>query len=108
MSNDYEVREFLRRLESGAGQSDNTQIVPHGERPCPICGKRMTVESEQGVQTDVCSEHGVWLDLDELQVIISRVRSSEERRRQRAVREAKREGVWMGAGRGIWAFLFLD
>ena len=108
MSSDYEIREFLRRLETGASRSDNAELVPHGERPCPICSKRMTVESELGVQTDVCGEHGVWLDLDELQVIIARVRSAEDQRHKRAVQDAKREATWGSTGRGIWAFLFLN
>lgn len=105
---DYEVERFLRQLESGTPAPDNARIIPHGQRPCPICGAKMVVDHEEGIQTDVCSQHGVWLDLDELRVIISRVRSQDHSSKLRAVREAKREGMWTGATHGIWAFLHLD
>ena len=45
----------------------NTSIVPEGERRCVIRGNRTTREFKEGVGVDVCDEHGLWLDEDQLQ-----------------------------------------
>lgn len=105
---DNGLREFFQRLEDGVEPTDNAAIVPHGERSCPICGKRMIVEGQHGIRTDVCPEHGVWLDIGELAALISNVRSRDRVTQHREVRDAKREGIWKGAAFGTWAFLFDD
>lgn len=99
------VNDFLQRLETGSVLDPNAALVPHGERPCPICGQQMVVDEEEGIQTDVCPQHGVWLDLGELRTIISRVRSQEIRTHDRAVRTAKKDGLTKGALFGVWGFL---
>jgi Zn-finger nucleic acid-binding protein len=103
-----EVKQFLARLEKGGEATDNSTLVPHGERPCPICGNKMVVDDELGIQTDVCSAHGVWLDIDELTAIISRVRSQDRTSKAFAVREARRDGKWKGAAFGLWSFMIDD
>ncbi len=40
-------------------------IVPTGERICPICGSR------ESLKIDVCDDHGVWLDTGELETIVN-------------------------------------
>lgn len=47
-------------------------VATEGLRTCPTCGVEMAKQVfgyESGVPTDVCAEHGVWLDQGELQRI---------------------------------------
>jgi len=37
-----------------------------GERPCPVCGRKMIVASHFHLDVDVCRQHGMWFDKDEL------------------------------------------
>ncbi|MEL7060395.1 MAG: zinc ribbon domain-containing protein [Acidobacteriota bacterium] len=63
-------------------------------RPCPICGKlmhRQNYGKRSGVIVDVCREHGVWFDDQELQGILGWIRDGGlERSEQRDV-ETRRE-----------------
>ena len=34
--------------------------------PCPICKSIMTLSVREGVEIDICAEHGIWLDQAEL------------------------------------------
>ena len=54
--------------------SENRRVVPEGERPCPICGQKMTMERKQGIQVDLCHDHGVWLDKGELGALLGRTK----------------------------------
>lgn len=54
--------------------TENRGLVPEGERPCPICGKHMTADKKQGIQVDVCHDHGVWLDRGELSAVIGKTK----------------------------------
>jgi Zn-finger nucleic acid-binding protein len=56
-------------------QNENVRqdLVPEGKRACPVCGDRMTVETNTGISVDVCSKHGIWLDKGELPRIIDRM-----------------------------------
>ena len=80
----------------------------HGDRPCPICGNLMQVESENGVEIDVCPDHGVWLDRDELAAILSdtvRKRARSRGALLKHIRRAKRDGKIAGAMLGWWSLL---
>ena len=104
---------FLSELEQREqlASSQNESLVPAGRRCCPICGKAMGTEtypcgdSFNGVQIDVCEEHGVWLDRGELPKIIAGTKSVARRARVEAVRKAKREGKTAGYILGAWSFL---
>jgi Zn-finger nucleic acid-binding protein len=46
--------------------------------PCPQCGKlmsRMNYASRSGIVINVCRNHGIWLDRDEMRLIIEFIRS---------------------------------
>ncbi len=105
-----ESSEAVRALEEMSNQvvnnRANADIVPPGERPCPICGKKMHIEVQYGIHLDVCSLHGVWLDLGELPAILSNVRTGNRINRQSAIRRARREGKMSGALFGAWSLLF--
>ncbi|MHC4225572.1 MAG: TFIIB-type zinc ribbon-containing protein [Planctomycetota bacterium] len=79
--------------------------VREGERPCPVCGERMTVEVKYDVHLDVCADHGIWLDKGELPAITMAVRDKGRRRRRQQVRDAKRSGKMQGAFFGFWSLL---
>lgn len=51
---------------------ENRQVVPEGQRRCPICSELMHADRKQGIQVDVCHEHGVWLDKGELSALLGR------------------------------------
>ncbi|GAG20482.1 unnamed protein product [marine sediment metagenome] len=103
---DDEVLQFLADIENDQSFSENEQVVPHGERPCPICGEMMQVEVEHGVNIDACDQHGIWLDRDELPAIISKIRSGARLKRQRLVRQARTDGKKSGVIFGVWSLLF--
>ena len=99
--------ELVNALEGRAGPdtSNNESLVPTGQRPCPICGKHMQVESMHGVQIDACVEHGVWLDTCELLTVVGRVRAKAGAAKVEAVRRARRDGRVSGALLGVWSLL---
>ena len=49
----------------------NADLVPEGQRPCPICGERMQSVRRAGEVIDVCADHGVWLDRWELERLVA-------------------------------------
>ncbi|SRR5258706_12894762 len=81
-----------------------------GTLPCPVCAVLMHVEVKQHVEVDVCAQHGVWLDKDELegiaQAIRARTRTFERAVRRVAVDKAKRSGRLAGTNFGFWSLLF--
>ena len=99
--------ELVNALEGRAAPaaSNNEGLVPAGQRPCPICGKHMQVESMQGVQIDACVEHGVWLDTGELMTVIGRIRAKAGAAKVEAIRRARRDGKVSGALLGVWSLL---
>jgi Zn-finger nucleic acid-binding protein len=104
---DQETLDFLAELErSDQNRQPNEDVVPTGQRECPICKKKVLVEVESGISIDICQEHGVWLDRGELPGIISRIRSGERVDRIQAIRRAKREGKMSGTIFGVWSLLF--
>ena len=89
MPSDEHTFKLLRELEAlPAPQSPNEEIVPTGERECPICKQRMESFEEQGVIIEACEEHGIWLDRGELEAILHRVRSRDRLSRDMAIRNA--------------------
>ena len=85
----------------------NREIVPEGQRLCPICGDRMIPKRKEGITIDTCEEHGVWLDKNELPRIIYRIkykgRMNYERELKRAKKEYKMHGICLG-----WLSLLFD
>ena len=59
---------------SGAPTVCNSEIVPEGERNCPICGETMLSTRQHGVLIDVCQAHGLWLDKGELSDVVREIR----------------------------------
>ncbi|MCM2372733.1 TFIIB-type zinc ribbon-containing protein [Aporhodopirellula aestuarii] len=70
--------QFFASLDPESGPDDlqtnteNGSCVPEGERPCPICGEKMATDTQQGIQVDLCHDHGIWLDKGELGAVIGR------------------------------------
>lgn len=62
----------LRDMASSASGHNNDELVPAGERPCPICGVAMNVIDEHNIAVDICEQHGVWLDQGELTTLLER------------------------------------
>lgn len=68
-------------------------------RPCPRCGALMNRQNygrSSGVILDVCFQHGVWFDADELERLLTWVRrggilAEEKRRREEQLEVARRE-----------------
>jgi Zn-finger nucleic acid-binding protein len=85
----------------------NAEIIPEGERRCPICEKTMTAEMEYGIQIDVCEEHGFWLDKGELGKLkgelLSHTSSSMDYLADEAKREERKKGIIFG-----WLSLSMD
>ena len=103
-----EIEAFLAELERSELEAveKNNEIVPSGERPCPICGKHMDVEQMSEVDVDVCAKHGVWLDRGELPRILGRHAASVRRKHAETIRKASRKGKESGVIFGVWSLLF--
>jgi Zn-finger nucleic acid-binding protein len=84
----------------------------HGDRPCPICGQLMLIETVNAIEIDTCPAHGIWLDHEELESIIATAapqrRPESSQRVAQMMRNAKREGKAAGAMLGVWALLLPD
>lgn len=57
-----------------AAQDAGHAVVAEADRPrrtCPVCGvhMRLTEYAASGIAIDECTEHGVWLDTNELEQI---------------------------------------
>jgi len=84
----------------------NADLVPEGERPCPICGSPMDVVSHDGVSVDECRHHGVWLDYGELEKVVAKARRITRRECRAAAREAKKQGKYEGICFGWFSLLW--
>jgi Zn-finger nucleic acid-binding protein len=67
-------------------------------RKCPSCGRMMHRRNyghQSGVIVDVCKDHGVWFDADELPRILNWIRSGQKAKaeEQRAAEEARQERI---------------
>jgi Zn-finger nucleic acid-binding protein len=77
-----------------------TVLEPVQYRPCPACGQRMNrvnYAKRSGVVLDVCKEHGLWFDKDELRRVLSFIAGGGlDRARELEIeelKEAKRSAV---------------
>jgi Zn-finger nucleic acid-binding protein len=104
--NDEEVTEALWNLVgSPRDPNANDELVPSGQRSCPICGACMVVEKHAAISIDVCPAHGLWLDNGELPLLIRAARSRMTSRHLTAIRDAKEQGKLSGALLGFWSLL---
>lgn len=85
----------------------NESLVPTGQRPCPICGEKMSTESRGPATVDVCAQHGMWLDNGELHSILDAARARTAKQYRSKIDRAERDGRVSGALLGVWA-LALD
>lgn len=97
---DEALEQFLAGFAKAAEACDrdfvsnksNAELVPEGERLCPICGEKMQTSLEFGVRIDLCPPHGMWLDQLELGAILEAYkRSSVQQTRLRCYYEAGRD-----------------
>jgi Zn-finger nucleic acid-binding protein len=102
---DY-AKQLSEAFRSAVSQSDNPVPPKHGTLHCPVCGELMLIESVLGVTTDVCRQHGVWLDTGELPSIIDQVRSGTRRAAAHAISDARNMGRISGVFFGGISFLF--
>lgn len=72
----------------------NADLVPEGQRPCPICGARMQSVRRAGEVIDVCADHGVWLGRWELERLVAGHGVRARRRSDAAEAKARRELMW--------------
>jgi Zn-finger nucleic acid-binding protein len=63
---------------------------------CPTCGKGMKTHTVYDVQTDVCQEHGMWLDKGELQKIIDGAQPVTAVDRGDERQSGRYEGIFLG------------
>lgn len=84
----------IRLLDAGVQKSVLTETEVR-YRYCPDCGvilNRRNFGQRSGVVVDVCKEHGVWFDSDELTAVLAFVASGGlKEQRDRAIDDAKRE-----------------
>lgn len=107
METDEEILAYLHELElNAAAVTPNEQIVPSGERRCPICQETMRCVSEQGVMIERCDDHGVWLDTGELQSIIGQIKRRHRLSSKIAIRNARDSGKKSALLWGAWSLLF--
>ncbi len=80
-STDPALQKFFASLsdefEEASTNRSNRELVPEGQRHCPIRGELMTSAHEKAVLIDVCQTHGIWLDKDELRGIIKHSQDSD-------------------------------
>lgn len=98
---DDDVVRALEQMTGGTFKA-NDNLVPSGQRPCPICGAFMVAETQRSITLDYCPSHGIWLDNGELQALI---RSAKGKITMMDVRRAKREGKVAGALFGVWSLM---
>lgn len=64
----------------------------------------MKLVKRDGVEVDLCADHGVWLDDGELKLLVRKARRSGRGPRGEVAR-ARRRGVLRGLFWGVWALL---
>jgi Zn-finger nucleic acid-binding protein len=96
-----ETLQFLQKLEClhSESVSPNDEIVAPGERECPICKRKMTVQGREGLSVDTCPEHGVWLDSGELEAIVGRLRRGAKINTEHAYNMGYKKGYAEGRAR---------
>lgn len=74
----------------------NAALVAEGARRCPICQAPMQTERRNDETIDVCNEHGIWLDRNELERMFLRRMRRVGVRMRRARAEAHTSGALSG------------
>lgn len=79
-------------------QSTAAQLSQGGSlyRPCVVCGKlmnRMNYGRRSGVIVDICADHGVWFDDEELAQVLRWVREGGQQDTRSVVRDEKFEEI---------------
>ena len=101
--------EVVKALESLTGPSaaaiNNEQLVPSGQRRCPICGNVMAVETNDGISIDVCAAHGVWLDNGELPRLLQAAKGEVQAKVMSAISRARADGHISYGLLGVWSML---
>ena len=90
--------EPLMRSAPPASQPRDTEETGggHAYRPCVLCGALMNRRNygrKSGVIVDVCSRHGIWFDLHELDGLLRWLRQAGEERAQALAAEEEREAA---------------
>jgi Zn-finger nucleic acid-binding protein len=94
-----DVEQFFASARQRAATSDVPEKKAQGHwryRHCVVCGKMMHRRNygrHSGVIVDVCREHGIWFDADELPRILAWIRSGGEAKaeEERAAQQARKE-----------------
>ncbi len=100
----HELEEMIERSVKGSRNVDIARLSQITEHPrhvdivvyrrCPVCRKTMQRKNfmkRSGVITDVCPEHGVWLDSGELRQIFEWVKSGGMERAEEEAASAQEE-----------------
>jgi Zn-finger nucleic acid-binding protein len=70
-----------------------TKLEPVRYRPCPTCAQRMNrvnYAKRSGVVLDVCKDHGIWFDKDELRRVLAFIAGGGlDRAREQEIEELK-------------------
>ncbi len=73
--------------------------------PCPKCGERMNrvnYAGSSGVVIDVCKQHGIWLDRDELRNVVEFIRAGGvNRARQQQIQQLKEQRISLERDRAM-------
>jgi Zn-finger nucleic acid-binding protein len=103
------VDDAVKALEQLSGsplqRNDNDDVVPSGQRQCPICDSVMRVEAHGDIAIDVCPAHGIWLDNGELEQLLRVAAGRDGRINVEAIRRARQDGKISGALLGVWSLL---
>ena len=92
----------------GAGPRVPVQLGAVRYRPCPQCGKLMNRTNYgriSGVVLDVCKEHGLWFDRDELRQVLAFIEGGgleKSRLRQAQEAEERRRATGPDLPAGAW------
>lgn len=91
MASDREERGEVLGVLPGAGPRGAITAEEVRYRPCPLCGKlmnRTNYARVSGVIVDVCRDHGLWFDRDELRRVLEFVQEGGlEKSRERELRQ---------------------
>lgn len=68
------LADALEQLSTGRALTHrNDELMPPGERLCPIFSEKMQTFETEGVSLDGCPGHGVWLDTGEMKLLFERL-----------------------------------
>jgi len=105
---DREKQAAVLGMASNLSESDARALEKIRYLPCPVCKKlmnRVNFARCSHVVVDVCSQHGTWLDKDELRRIVDFIRAGgmeTARARELAEIEAQRERLKSAQTAGAW------